>query len=47
MAVTGTTEGQASGGAEEGSRFREGHRHLRLAYEKEKENGHPDRRPAL
>ena len=38
MARTETTEGQAlwqPGGAEEDSRFREGDRHLRLAYEEE------------
>ena len=40
MARTDTTEGQAlwqSGGAEVGSRFREGDRHLRLAYDKEED----------
>ena len=38
MARTDTTEGQAlwqPGGAEEDSRFREGDRHLHLAYNKE------------
>ena len=38
MARTDTTEGQAlwqPGGAEEDSRFREGDRHLRLAYDEE------------
>ena len=41
VARTDTTEGQALwrlGGAEEDSRFREGDRHLRLAYEEEEED---------
>ena len=41
MARTNTTEGQVlwePGGAEEDSHFREGDRHLRLAYNEEEEN---------